>query len=94
MTTIERIQEQVQHLSEPLQQEVLDFVEYLRLKQVKHQRPTAQQDTTWSKEMREVLTEFRQVAAGYSEAEIDQFVDEAVAKVRGKKRQRKTKVRE
>lgn len=93
MTTVERIQEQVQHLPEPLQQEVLDFVEYLRLKQTKHQRRTAKQDTAWSKEMREVLIEFRQGAVGYSEAEIDQFVDEAVAKVRGEKRQRKTKVR-
>jgi len=39
-------------LSEPLQQEVLDFVEDLRLKQTKRQRRTAQQDAAWSKELK------------------------------------------
>jgi hypothetical protein len=44
MTTVEQIPEQVRHLSEPLRQEMLDFVEYLWLKQAKRQRRTVQQD--------------------------------------------------
>ncbi len=41
MTTVERIYEQVQSLPEPLQQEVLDFVEYLAHK-------LRREDTQWS----------------------------------------------
>lgn len=36
----------------------------------------------WAAEMQEVLTDLRKGAAGYSEAEIDQIVDEAVEAVR------------
>lgn len=36
----------------------------------------------WAAEMQDVLSEFRQGAAGYSEAEIDQIVDAAVEAVR------------
>jgi hypothetical protein len=93
MTTVERIQKQVQHLPEPLQQEVLDFVEYLRLKQTLVQGSRAQRDTTWTKEMRALVREFRQSAAGYSTAEIDQIIDEAVEAVRRESRQRKPKAR-
>jgi predicted sugar kinase len=42
-------------------------------------------DTTheiWAAEMQEVLSEFRKGAAGYSETEIDQIVDDAVEAVR------------
>jgi predicted sugar kinase len=45
----------------------------------------ATDDTTheaWATEMQEVLTEFRQGAAGYSADEIDQIVDAAVEAVR------------
>ena len=41
MNTVERIQEQVQSLPEPVQQEVLDFVEYLAHK-------LRREDTRWS----------------------------------------------
>jgi Protein of unknown function (DUF2281) len=80
MTTVEQIHAQVQTLSESLQQEVLDFIEYLRLKQAKQQR-SSQQDAAWAQEMQELLTEFRQQAASYTDAEIDQMIDEAVAVV-------------
>ena len=93
MTTVEQIQEQVQHLPEPLQQEVLDFVEYLRLKQTLAQGSHTQRDAAWTKEMRALVREFRQSAAGYSAAEIDQIVDEAVEAVRRESRQRKPKAR-
>ena len=43
----------------------------------------------WAAEMQEVLSEFRQGAAGYSEAEIDQIVDAAVEVVRRGQRPRK-----
>ncbi len=93
MTTLEQIQEQVQALPAPLQQEVLDFVEYLRLKQTLSQGSSTQRDAAWTKEMRALVREFRQSAAAYSAAEIDQIVDEAVEAVRRETRQRKPKAR-
>jgi len=39
-------------------------------------------DNTWTKEMREVVSELRQGAADYSEEEIESIVDEAVTAVR------------
>jgi predicted sugar kinase len=36
----------------------------------------------WAAEMQDVLTEFRTGAAGYTETEIDQIVDDAVEAVR------------
>ncbi len=93
MTTLEQIQEQVQALPAPLQQEVLDFVEYLRLKQTLSEGSSTQQDAAWTKEMRALVKEFRQSAAGYSAAEIDQIVDEAVEVVRRESQQRQPKAR-
>ena len=93
MTTIEQIHAQVQALPEPLQQEVLDFVEYLRLKQTLPPAPPARRDAAWANAMRAVVTEFRQSAAGYAAAEIDQIIDEAVEAVRRENRQRKPKAR-
>ena len=90
MTTREQIQAHVQTLSAPLQQEVLNFVEYLRLKQTLAQESSPQDETAWPKEMRALVREFRQRAAGYSAEEIDQIVDEAV---RRESRQRKPKAR-
>jgi hypothetical protein len=93
MTTLEQIQAQVQALSAPLQQEVLDFVEYLRLKQTLSEGSRTQQDAAWTKEMRALVEEFRQSAAGYSADEIDQIVDEAVEAVRRESNQRQPKAR-
>jgi transcriptional regulator with XRE-family HTH domain len=42
-------------------------------------------DTAWTKEMRKVVSEFRDKAKGYAEDEIDSIVDEAVKAVRSKK---------
>jgi transcriptional regulator with XRE-family HTH domain len=49
-------------------------------------------DTTWTKEMGKVVSEFRKGAEGYSEEEIDGIVDEAVAAVRAKKKQSRASV--
>lgn len=81
MTTAERIQTHVEALPPSLQQEVLDFVEYLRLKAERDQGAPRQQ-RAWTKAMRRVVTELRQGAEDYSEEEIDDFVDEAVEAVR------------
>jgi len=43
-------------------------------------------DEAWSKEMRNVLSEFRQGAAGYLNDEIDNMVDEAVKAVRAEEK--------
>lgn len=93
MTTLEQIHQQVQALPTRLQQEVLDFVEYLRLKQMLSEESRPQQDAAWTAEMRALVREFRQSAAGYSAEEIDQIVDEAVEAVRGESRQRQPKTR-
>lgn len=42
----------------------------------------AQKDESWSKEMKSVVSEFRQGAEGYSDEEIESIVDEAVNAVR------------
>lgn len=81
MTTAERIQTQVETLPPPLQQEVLDFVEYLRLK-AQREQDTARQPRAWNKAMRGVVAELRQGADGYSAEQIDDFVNEAVEAVR------------
>lgn len=49
-------------------------------------------DTTWTKEMRKVVSEFRKGAEGYSEEDIDSIVDEAVAAVRAEKKHKRVKV--
>lgn len=49
-------------------------------------------DTTWTKEMRKVVSEFRKGAEGYSEEDIDSIVDEAVAAVRSEKKHKRVKV--
>ncbi len=49
-------------------------------------------DTTWTKEMRKVVSELRKGAEGYSEEEIDSIVDEAVMAVRGEKKHKREKV--
>lgn len=49
-------------------------------------------DTAWTKEMGKVVSEFRAGAEGYSEEEIDNIVDEAVAAVRAEKKQRRARV--
>lgn len=41
-------------------------------------------DAAWTREMRKVVTKFRDKAKGYSEDEIDSIVDEAVQAVRAK----------
>lgn len=41
-------------------------------------------DTSWSGEMREVVSEFRKGAEQYSDEQIDDLVDEAVNAVRAK----------
>ena len=82
MTTAERIQTHVEALPPPLQQEVLDFVEYLRLKAKQDQDVPLHQRRAWTKAMRQVVSELRQGAEGYSDAEIDDFVDETVEAVR------------
>jgi hypothetical protein len=81
VTTAERIQTHVEALPPSLQQEVLDFVEYLRLKAERDQS-VPRQPRAWTKAMRRVVTELRQGAAGYSDEEVDDFVDEAVEAVR------------
>ncbi len=43
-------------------------------------------DTTWSKEMRKVVSELRKGAEGYTEEEIESIVDEAVMAVRVEER--------
>jgi len=43
-------------------------------------------DTTWSKEMRKVVSELRKGAEGYTEEEIESIVDEAVMAVRAEQR--------
>lgn len=43
-------------------------------------------DTTWSKEMRKVVSELRKGAKGYTEEEIESIVDEAVMAVRAEER--------
>ena len=43
-------------------------------------------DTTWSKEMRKVVSELRKGAEGYTEEEIESIVDEAVMAVRAEER--------
>ena len=45
-------------------------------------------DASWSKEMNEVVSEFRKGAKGHSETVIGNLVDEAVLAVRGKKTKR------
>ena len=42
----------------------------------------AQKDESWTKEMKEVVTEFRKGAEEYSDDEIEDMVDEAVSAVR------------
>ena len=82
VTTAERIQAHVEALPPPLQQEVLDFVEYLRLKAKQdHDAPLGQR-RAWTKAMRQVVSELRQGAEGYTDQAIDDFVDEAVEAVR------------
>jgi hypothetical protein len=82
VTTAERIQTHVEALPPPLQQEVLDFVEYLRLKAKRNQDVPLHQRRAWTRAMRQVLSELRQGAEAYSDAAIDDFVDEAVEAVR------------
>ena len=50
VTTAERIQTHVEALPPPLQQEVLDFVEYLRLKAKQDQDVPLHQRRAWTKE--------------------------------------------
>lgn len=49
-------------------------------------------DSTWSKEMRSVVTEFRKGAEEYTDDEIDNIVDEAVKAVRKGETHRSEKV--
>jgi transcriptional regulator with XRE-family HTH domain len=49
-------------------------------------------DTAWTKEMRKVVSEFRKGAEGYSEEEIENIVDEAVAAVRAEKKHKRVNV--
>lgn len=44
--------------------------------------PSSRKDEAWSREMKEVVTEFRKGAEEYSDDEIEDFVDEAVNAVR------------
>ena len=81
MTTAERIQTHVEALPPPLQQQVLDFVEYVRL-QAQQEQNAPRQHRVWTKAMRRVVAKLRQGAEGYSDQEIDDFVDEAVEAVR------------
>jgi hypothetical protein len=82
VTTAERIQTHVEALPPPLQQEVLDFVEYLRLKAKQDQDVPLRQRRAWTKAIRQVVSELRQGAEGYSDEAIDDFVDETVEAVR------------
>ena len=49
-------------------------------------------DTAWSKEMRKIVSEFREKAKDYSEDEIDNIVDEAVQAVRVKESRREDNI--
>ena len=48
----------------------------------------SQKDETWSKEMRNVVSELRKGASKYSDEEIDDIVDEAVKAVRSEEKHR------
>ena len=93
MTIAERIRTHVEALPPPLQQEVLDFVEYLWLKAKRDQDAPPRQHRAWAKAMRHVVSELRQGAEGYSDEEINDFVDEAVEAVRRDSRQTSPKSR-
>ena len=49
-------------------------------------------ETSWPKEMREVVSEFRKGAEQYTDEKIDNLVDEAVEAVRSKDNRRRKKV--
>jgi len=93
VTTAERIQTHVEALPPPLQQEVLDFVEYLRLKAKQDQAVPLRQRRAWTKAMRQVVSELRQGAEDYSDEAIDDFVDETVEAVRRDSQQTPSKSR-
>lgn len=52
----------------------------------------SQTAASWSKEMNDVVSEFRKGAKGHSEAEIENIIDEAVLAVRGEKKAKRVKI--
>lgn len=80
MQTIEELIHQACQLSPQERQRLVAAVEASLVADVV--APNDASHEAWAREMEEVLTEFRQGASGYSEAEIEQIVDEAVEAVR------------
>jgi predicted sugar kinase len=80
MHTIEELIAQACQLSPQERQRLVAAVEASLVADVV--APDDASHETWAAEMQEVLSEFRQGASGYSEAEIDQMIDAAVAAVR------------
>lgn len=91
MQTVEELIQQARQLSPQERQRLVAAVEASLVEDVLKRRP-AWKDP-WAAEMRQVLSEFRKGAEGYSADEIDQIVDAAVETVRSGKRPRKSKAR-
>jgi len=80
MQTVEELIHQACQLSPQERQQLVAAVEASLVADVV--APDDASHEAWAAEMQAVLSEFRHGAAGYSEAEIEQIVDEAVEAVR------------
>jgi transcriptional regulator with XRE-family HTH domain len=74
--------EQISKLNPHDKEAVKTILESMILKGRLEEVMPARADTAWSKQMREVVDEFRKRAADYSDDEIESIVDEAVDAVR------------
>jgi len=84
----EMLAEMNPHDKDAIQTVIESMIIKNRLEDVMH----PQSDAAWTKEMGKVVSEFRKGAEGYTEEEIDSIVDEAVAAVRGEKKQKRARV--
>ena len=75
--------EQISRLSAHDQEAVKTILESMILKgRLEEVMPSSRSDAAWSKQMRNVVAEFRQGAKDFSDDEIESIVDEAVDAVR------------
>lgn len=80
--------EQISELSPQDKMAIETILESMIIKTKLEEIMPPKTDTSWSKEMRDVVAEFRKGAEQYTDEQIDDFVDEAVNAVRAKLKRR------
>lgn len=71
---------------------VMTILESMIIKNRLEEIMPSKKDTAWSKEMSEVVSEFKKGAEKHSDKEIESLVDEAVSAVRSKEKRKREKV--